>query len=647
MSKFKWKNIKKVGLGIVAFEGTEHLANIITELQDCLDYVSIGLQRKSYHGDPIELIDLNEIIRLRDEDHLVDNIVEIELNMEDEPRVQETDKRNILIQDAEDHGCTHVIIIDSDEFYSRNSFIKALKEIDDNDYEMTYCQYVNYYHDYKHFLVYPFKDGMYVPFVSKTKYRHSFECQDFPLPSDPTRRYVRPYSDIIKVKHGDKVYDKKIYTVDYHIFPWNTVKMHHLSWIRADIRKKVNMWSSKTCFDNYNDLIDKAVDVYNHFDENSTEVQKASLLFNTPNHEVMVKAFPKQYIFPKFDINTRLRPVKSYKKILVLNLSTTNSKNDLFNKLEQCGRETWAKDILDNKYDNIMYYKVIDTDKETYIDENEKTVYVKNNPDNSNLMQLIDRFLIACSELSKKYKFDYVLRTNTSTWCNIELINEFLATPNACESVIYTDRMFSCFWSTFNLYASGAALIMSKRNIDILDSIVKHTPSNILYMASDDVIISALMIQRAKKIKLNNYTSILYSFDRQNTYNETVNTSDLKLYTPFYQVKTVYKNNEVLSHDIDTVHTLREEYDINKMKTINDYWLSNKNTVIIDDLVEQLVDNSNKDIYVLPYSKAEYLKLQEDKNSPFDLYSSLNIMPNNSDTIEFLEIKAKECGYKH
>lgn len=645
MSKFKWKNIKKVGLGIVAFEGTEHLANIITELQDCLDYVSIGLQRKSYHGDPIELIDLNEIIRLRDEDHLVDNIVEIELNMEDEPRIQETDKRNILIQDAEDHGCSHVIIIDSDEFYSKNSFIKALKEIDDNDYEMTYCQYVNYYHDYKHFLVYPFKDGMYVPFVSKTKYRHSFECQDFPLPSDPTRRYVRPYSEIVKVKYGDSVYDKKIYTVDYHVFPWNTVKMHHLSWIRADIRKKVNMWSSKTCFNNYNDLIDKAVDVYNHFDENSTEVQKASLLFNTPNHEVMVKAFPKQYIFPKFDINTRLRPVKSYKKILVLNLSTTNSKNDLFNKLEQCGRETWAKDILDNKYDNIMYYKVIDTDKETYIDENEKTVYVKNKPDNSNLSQLIDRFLIACSELSKKYKFDYVLRTNTSTWCNIELINEFLATPTACESVIYTDRLFSCFWSTFNLYASGTALLMSKRNIDILDSIVKQTPANILYMASDDVIISALMIQRAKKIKLNSYTSILYSFDRQNMLDETVNTNDLKLYTPFYQIKTVYKNNEVLSHDIDTVHTLREEYDINKMKTINDYWLANKNTISIDDLVKQLVDNSNKDVYVLPYSKAEYLKLQEDKS--FDLYSRLNIMPNNDDTIEFLELKAKECGYKH
>ena len=186
---------------------------------------------------------------------------------------------------------------------------------------------------------------------------------------------------------------------------------------------------------------------------------------------------------------------------------------------------------------------------------------------------------------------------------------------------------------------------MSKRNIDILDSIVKQTPANILYMASDDVIISALMIQRAKKIKLNSYTSIFYSFDRQNMLGETVNTNDLKLYTPFYQIKTVYKNNEVLSHDIDTVHALREEYDINKMKTINDYWLANKNTISIDDLVKQLVDNSNKDIYVLPYSKAEYLKLQEDKS--FDIYSSLNSMPNNDDTIAFLEMKAKECGYKH
>ena len=69
----KTGSIKGIGLGIVAFEGTEHLASIITEFRDIVDYVVIGLQRKSYHGDPIEPIDLNEIFRLKDEDH-VDNV---------------------------------------------------------------------------------------------------------------------------------------------------------------------------------------------------------------------------------------------------------------------------------------------------------------------------------------------------------------------------------------------------------------------------------------------------------------------------------------------------------------------------------------------------------------------------------------------
>ena len=38
-----YKNIKKVGLSIICFEGTEHLCNIITTLRECVDYVSVGL----------------------------------------------------------------------------------------------------------------------------------------------------------------------------------------------------------------------------------------------------------------------------------------------------------------------------------------------------------------------------------------------------------------------------------------------------------------------------------------------------------------------------------------------------------------------------------------------------------------------------
>ena len=81
MANKAYKNIKKIGLAIIAFEGTEHLYNIISTLRDSVDYVSCGLQMTSYHGEPISNVDLNEIFRLRDEDHLIDNIVDIKLDL--------------------------------------------------------------------------------------------------------------------------------------------------------------------------------------------------------------------------------------------------------------------------------------------------------------------------------------------------------------------------------------------------------------------------------------------------------------------------------------------------------------------------------------------------------------------------------------
>ena len=43
MYRTNYKKIKKVGLLIIAFEVTEHLYNIISELRDSVDYVAIGL----------------------------------------------------------------------------------------------------------------------------------------------------------------------------------------------------------------------------------------------------------------------------------------------------------------------------------------------------------------------------------------------------------------------------------------------------------------------------------------------------------------------------------------------------------------------------------------------------------------------------
>ena len=43
----EYKNIKGIGLGIVAFDGTEHISNIVEEIKPFLKYVVVGLQEKS------------------------------------------------------------------------------------------------------------------------------------------------------------------------------------------------------------------------------------------------------------------------------------------------------------------------------------------------------------------------------------------------------------------------------------------------------------------------------------------------------------------------------------------------------------------------------------------------------------------------
>ena len=307
---------KKLGLGIIAFEGTELIAQIVTEIKDLVDYIVVGFQKYSYSGQPCDPNDEKELQVLLKEG-LIDKILYIETDKHDFPRVQETQKRNALVDDIATNGCTHELIIDSDEFYSHNSFKRAKEKIYREDIEMSYCRYVNYFRDYRHYLVYPFEQGQYVPFIAKIKYKFAWKCQDFPLPSDPTRRFVIPKRPVINQKTHQpefvnitfpdgtsKKQPKMEYTAKYYLFEWKELKMHHLSWIRANIRKKMNAWSSKSYFDNYLEIIDKSAERYKNFTEDNKN-DGAFLLFNTPDNKVDIETFSKQFIFPKIDYRTR------------------------------------------------------------------------------------------------------------------------------------------------------------------------------------------------------------------------------------------------------------------------------------------------------------------------------------------------------
>lgn len=281
---FNLKRIKKVGVGIIVFDDICHLKNITSEIRDLCDNITVCLQKTSYHGIPIQDDIVDYVEHLKDE-NFIDNIIWFEpINLYKEmgqaaPRFVETDKRNFILEYLE-NDCSHTMVIDSDEFYDHDDFETALKIIDEHDdIKVTYCEYVNYYRDYSHLMVWPFR--CYVPFLTESSYRFSFKNGSFDKPSDPTRRYQIN-------EEGSK----------YCILTFKIIKMHHLSWIRTDIESKIDNWSSRLYFDNFDVLKKQIINSYNNFKDG----KNATIMFNTPFNQVVVNKLKNQYINPKYNL---------------------------------------------------------------------------------------------------------------------------------------------------------------------------------------------------------------------------------------------------------------------------------------------------------------------------------------------------------
>lgn len=258
----------KLGLSINAFDATEHLETIIGQIREHVDYIIGVWQKKSYWGNPIDEVDYNELIRLK-EKGLIDELMEFVPNLSLPAREEETKKRNNSIKRLMEVGCTHVLNIDADEYYDGEEFKNAKDYIIKNKILITYCTYINYYKNFDNYLVYPFKP--YVPFIHHVKYNYLFNGPA-PGPTDPTRRINNPYS------------------ISQEVLPDELIRMHHAAWIRKDIRKKLVNWSAKDFFPT--ELIDKAVERFNNWKEG----EDAIMLFNVPNNSVFTKRLPKRLI---------------------------------------------------------------------------------------------------------------------------------------------------------------------------------------------------------------------------------------------------------------------------------------------------------------------------------------------------------------
>ena len=264
--------IKSLALNINAFDASELLEQVISEIRDQIDVVNAIWQRKSYWKNPMAKEDMDELKRLQ-KIGLIDELIEFKPNYTKYSREQECDKRNMGMELMRQKGISHVISSDADEFYDADQFRYAKDVINNKGYPITYCSYVNYYRDFEHYLVYPFRP--FVPFIHSTFFKYTYQSSA-PGPTDPTRRITNPSN------------------IGTYIFKDEEIRMGHAAWIRRDIRKKLVNWSAKNHFDK--DLIDKAVERW----ENWKEGEEAIMLFNVPEHNVKVNKLETK--IHKFDV---------------------------------------------------------------------------------------------------------------------------------------------------------------------------------------------------------------------------------------------------------------------------------------------------------------------------------------------------------
>lgn len=216
----------KTGIGIICYEGTEHLRTIIEEIRDEVDEVVLLWSDRSYTGqeaDDIDKEEVNQILR----NGLVDDIVSFPSISYLPPREQETIRRNQGLSYFQSKGIDYALIMDSDEFYRKSEFHHAKELVRQWLPQASYCYYRNYY-KFKdcELLDDCFPTPRVVPFLCSTSQRFLFDIP-FPNPSDPTRR---------------------MRTDCNFMFPKEVLTMQHWSWIRNDIRKKIMNWSSSDMF---------------------------------------------------------------------------------------------------------------------------------------------------------------------------------------------------------------------------------------------------------------------------------------------------------------------------------------------------------------------------------------------------------------
>lgn len=209
-------NSMKLGVAYNLFDGEELLEASILSIREAVDYIIVVYQTISNYGNQTET-DLKSLLDDLKKKGLVDECYEYIPDLSKKGAFNEKEKRNIGLNIARKKGCTHLLSMDTDEFYLIDEFKAAKEYIVKNNLDCTACGFFAYIKKPTYRIIQQVPGN--VPFIHKIKWNTVLGGKKhFPVQVDPTRS-VSPYGK-------------------FWLFNNNALMMHHMVGIRADLHKK-------------------------------------------------------------------------------------------------------------------------------------------------------------------------------------------------------------------------------------------------------------------------------------------------------------------------------------------------------------------------------------------------------------------------
>ena len=222
----------QIGIAYNLWDNIELLPFSIKPIREHVRYVCVIYQKKSNWGNKLnQTADLELYRRFG----LIDEYFLYEPDMSLTPKENEMIKRNIGLDKCRKAGCTIHSTMDADEIYKEGEYKRAIEVFGKANYDSSACKILTYYGDSSHILDPP--EEYYVPLFYKINERE-FDVVAPELHADPSRKMVM----------GNLL-----------LFGRDCIQMHHLSYVRRDIRQKLENMSASV---NWRDQIDKFVDAH-------------------------------------------------------------------------------------------------------------------------------------------------------------------------------------------------------------------------------------------------------------------------------------------------------------------------------------------------------------------------------------------------